>query len=74
MARRTYHIAYRLYKNGDVEHIDVVSGHRGDAYIDACFEAIPQKDGKVPYSAWVESVTYANGNCHRFNTSEGNAW
>lgn len=35
------------------------------------FEEIPKREGSNPYSAWVKSVTYNNGNYRTFNTFEG---
>ena len=48
--------------------------HRKKPRNEAMYEAIPKKEGEMPYSAWVVSVTYNNGNCKFFNTSEGNAY
>lgn len=70
--RNTYTVAYRNWEG--YGKIDVVAESKADAYERAFFEAIPEKIGETPYSAWVESVTYQNGNERRFNTSEGNAY
>lgn len=73
MARRSvYTVNYRMYESAKVQSIDVVANSKADAYDIAVFEEIPKiEDGDYPYSAWVESVTYANGNYHLFNTVEG---
>lgn len=67
----TFHINYRLYKADKVRFIDVVAKSKFDAYNKATFEAIPEKEGEAPYSVWVVSCTYGNGNYRRFNTIEG---
>lgn len=43
-----------------------------EAYDKAVYELIPEIEGRCPYAAWVESVTYNNGNYKVFNTSCGN--
>lgn len=72
--RATYHVRYRNWSNGEEKGVDVAASNKGDAYDVAVFEVIPEIEGACPYSAWVESVTYNNGNYHRLNTSEGNAY
>lgn len=72
MARRN---AYTVrYKTSKESYICVVAGSKAEAYEIAFYEAIPEKEGELPFSAWVESVTYQNGNQKFFNTSEGNAY
>jgi len=74
MRRSTYCVKYRLY-GSDKEHlIDVIAGNAYEAYDKATYEVIPEKEGEYPYSSWVYSVTYNNGNCHYFNTCEGLAY
>ena len=68
---KAYCIKYKMNQFGEEKAICVVSNTKADAYDIAVYENIPQKDGSVPYSAWVESVTYKNGNCKKFNTHEG---
>lgn len=71
----TYHIEYKL--NGSWElpkGICIPARSKAEAYDRAFYEAIPEKEGTLPYSAWVYSVTYQNGNYRTFNTSEGNAY
>lgn len=68
----TYHIRYRTYWTGQEKGIDVWASNKYLAYDKAVYEAIPAVEGCMPYSAWVASVTYQNGNYRTFNTSEGN--
>ena len=65
-----YWVEYRLYGT-DVRGIDVLAQSKADAYDKAVYEAIPAREGELPYSAWVASVTYKNGNYRQFNTFEG---
>lgn len=65
-----YYVNYRLC-GGQIEGIGLLAKNKEDAYDTAVFELIPEKCGELPYSAWVSSVTYNNGNCHYFNTHEG---
>lgn len=69
-----YYVKYRLYSADKVRGIQVPANNKWEAYDKATFEMIPAKEGEHPYSSWVTSVTYNNGNCHRFNTSEGNPY
>ena len=69
MARHTYTVEYICGVH--TRTIDVIAGNKWDAYMKAVYEAIPEREGELPYSAWVDSVTYQNGNYHRFNTFEG---
>lgn len=69
---KAYYVKYLL--NGEWEEpkgIGFLARDKFDAYDKAVFELIPQKEGKHPYSAWVYSVTYNNGNCRKFNTYSG---
>lgn len=72
--RYVYHIEYRAWVNGVTKSVDVVAHTKAEAYDVAFYESIPAIEGELPYSAWVDSVTYQNGNYHQFNTSEGNAY
>lgn len=68
-----YWVCYRVY--GEAEKgMQVIATSKADAYDKAFFDLIPAKEGTMPYSAWVSSVTYNNGNYRVFNTSEGNAY
>lgn len=65
-----YHVKYRMHSADDVHGIDVLASNKADAYDKAVYEALPE----LPYSAWVHSVTYNNGNYRTFNTFEGNPY
>lgn len=74
-ARFTYHVEYLI--NGTYEEprsIDVIASSKPDAYDKAVYEIIPEKEGRIPFSAWVASVTYANGNSKEFRTFCGNPY
>ena len=67
---KTYHVLY----NNRIEFgkgIDVLAKNKYEAWDKAFFEEIPKVEGTTPYSAWVDSVTYQNGNVKFFNTCEG---
>lgn len=68
---KAYYVKYRIYGSAEVKGIDFLAHTKEEAYDKAVYELIPQKEGEMPYSAWVESVTYNNGNVHYFNTHEG---
>ena len=68
---KTYCIFFTLNRFGAVYMIDVVAKSKEEAYFKAVYEAIPQGKSELPYSAWVHSVTYSNGNYHKFDTFEG---
>lgn len=71
-ANHTYTVHYIMHSYETAQRIDVLAHTKEEAYDIAVFEKIPQThEGKLPYSAWVDSVTYDNGNCHYFNTSSG---
>ena len=69
--RNVYTVAYREWRHAIEKHIDVIAVSKEDAYDKAVYEKIPENTGWLPYSAWVISVTYQNGNCKSFNTCEG---
>lgn len=72
---KAYCVAYKV--NGvwdDEKRISFLAHNKADAYDKAVYEIIPKIEGRVPYSAWVVSVTYNNGNEHFFNTLEGLAY
>lgn len=71
---KAYTVAYRMYGNADVSYISFLACSKEDAWDRAVYEVIPDEEGSYPYSAWVYSVTYNNGNCKYFNTSEGNPY
>lgn len=68
-----YYVKYKVSGKGE-QGIQISARNKAEAYIKAFYEEIPKIEGELPYSAWVSSVTYNNGNCHYFNTSEGNAY
>lgn len=71
MKRRNYYcVEFRLRGSG-VQRCGVIASSKEEAYDTAVFEEIPKLTGELPYSAWVYSVTYNNGNYHLFNTFEG---
>lgn len=67
-----YTVAYKTWEGE--KQISLLAKNKADAYDKAFYEEIPKVEGELPYSAWVVSVTYNNGNYRRFNTSEGNAY
>lgn len=68
---RAYYVNYRSWQCGEVKGVMAMASNAGDAYMLAVYEEIPKIEGRIPYSAWVVSVTYNNGRCHYFNTCEG---
>jgi len=71
---KAYTVEYRLLGFDTVKSIAVLAKNKYDAYDKAVYEVIPEKEGEHPYSAWVASVTYQNGNYKTFNTFEGNPY
>lgn len=71
---KAYYVKYRTYSTGEERGLQVIANNKAEAYDKAFYEDIPAIEGETPYSAWVSSVTYNNGKCHHFNTSEGNAY
>ena len=67
---KAYTVEYRII-GSVVKRISFLAKNKFDAYDKAVYELIPQEEGEMPYSAWVYSVTYQNGNYKRFNTFEG---
>lgn len=70
----TYTINYKVCSCSDEKQIQVKARSKEQAYDLAVYDEIYYKENQLPYSAWVESVTYSNGKVHYFNTSEGNAY
>ena len=68
---RAYTVEYKLTSADEVRHISLLADSKEDAYDRAVYEDIPKREGEAPYSAWVFSVTYGNGNYKLFNTFEG---
>ena len=69
---KAYYVQYTMYRHGELKGIQVPAASKYDAYNKAVYELIPQKEDAHPYSAWVHSVTYNNGNYKIFNNFEGN--
>lgn len=69
-----YYVEYKMHSADHVHGIDLLAKNKADAYDKAVYELIPKEKGELPYSAWVVSVTYNNGNHRRFNTGEGNPY
>lgn len=69
---KAYYVEYLV--NGSWEMpkgICVPARNKFEAYDIATYEMIPEIEGRIPYSAWVASVTYNNGNYKTFNTCSG---
>lgn len=62
-------VEYRQHGE-EVKSVCVVARSKAEAYDKAVYEIIKP----IPYSAWVMSVTYQNGNYKLFNTFEGNPY
>ena len=71
MSRNVYTVEYKLHSAGEVKFVDVIASNKAEAYDEAYWIAIPNKEHEYAYSAWTASVTYQNGNHRRFNTHEG---
>lgn len=71
---KAYYVNYRMYGTGEVKGIQIPARNKEEAYDVATYEKIPEIEGTIPYSSWVESVTYNNGNVKYFNTCEGLAY
>lgn len=67
---KAYWVEYRLC-GSEAKGLQVIANTKADAYDIAVYDLIPQLEGEMPYSAWVTSVTYNNGNYRQFNTFEG---
>lgn len=68
--RQVYAVRYNLHGQKR-QFVEVLAENKYQAYDIAVYEKIPEIEGEHPYSAWVSSVTYQNGNWHEFNTCEG---
>lgn len=69
---KCYYVKYQLRGNWDeAKGIAVLAPNKWEAYMKAVYEAIPAKEETLPYSAWVHSVTFNNGNYKVFNTFAG---
>lgn len=68
---KAYTVNYKMNVGAEVKQIIVLANNKWEAYDKAEYEAIPEKEGEVPYSAWVWAVTHNNGRYQTFNTFEG---
>ena len=68
-----YCVKYNLFGQKN-DMVCVCAKNKAEAYDKAVYEEIPKIEGELPYSAWVASVTYQNGNYRAFNTFEGNPY
>lgn len=67
-----YTVKYKLFSSDIVRTMHLPASNKEEAWDKAVYEGIPlMHRGETPYSAWVYSVTYNNGNYKRFNTHEG---
>lgn len=67
-----YWVKYRMNQHELEQGIAVLAYNKTEAYFKAFYDKIPaEHDGHMPYSAWVDNVTYSNGNVRYFNTCEG---
>ena len=71
---KAYYVEYKMNEASKVKGIQVLANSKYDAYDKAVYELIPDIEKYSPYSAWVASVTYNNGNYKTFNTFEGNPY
>jgi hypothetical protein len=62
-----YDVAYIEHYAGEPKRVQVIANNKENAYSKAVYETL----GAPPYSAWVEGVTYKNGNYKTFNTFSG---
>lgn len=72
--RNVYTVAFTEEAWSVHKEISVIAGSKAEAYDIAVYEEIPNVIGRLPYGAWVVSVTYQNGNQKFFNTCEGLAY
>ena len=71
---KAYYVKYKMYSADKVHGIQSPAENKIDAYEKAVYDLIPKKEGGIPYSAWVSSVTYKNGRYREFRTFEGNPY
>ena len=71
---KAYAVRYKMYSADEEKVVSLLAKNKFDAYDRATYELIPKVEGQVPYSSWVNSVTYNNGKVHYFNTIEGLAY
>ena len=71
---KTYFVEYKMYNADRIHGIQSPAENKIDAYEKAVYDLIPKKEGGIPYSAWVSSVTYCNCRYREFRTFEGNPY
>lgn len=62
-----YTVRYFMRRTTAEKRISVPARNKREAWMKAVYEAIPQKEGGLPYEAHVYSVTYQNGNVKYFS-------
>ena len=63
MGNRTYHVVYMMHQWDFLDKsVDVVARNKFIALEKATYELIPNIENDYAYAAYVESVTYSNGN------------
>lgn len=68
---KAYYVKYRTWQCAEEKGLQVLAANKEEAYEKAMFEEVPRIEQTSPYSCWVASVTYNNGNYKCFNTFEG---
>lgn len=68
---KAYYVKYKLNHYETEKGIGFLAKNKKDAYYKA-IDKIEEKEGHIPYSAWVYSVTYQNGKHQVFKTNEQN--
>ena len=71
---KKYMVHYKMHEAGSVKSFTQYASNKAEAYDWATFDGIPKVEGCTPYSSWVTSVMYSNGNYREFNTFEGNPY
>ena len=68
---KAYTVEYKMHPADKLKFVTVLAKSKEDAWEKATYEAIPEREGTMPYSSWTAAVTYQNGNYRQFNTFEG---
>ena len=66
-----YCVEYKMHPTDETHKICLLANNKADAYDKATYDLIPKNMEGIPYSSWVASVTYNNGNYRLFNNFEG---
>lgn len=64
-----YWVEYKMHSADEVHGMQIIASSKEKAYDNFMREM--ERQGEMPYSAWVSSVTYNNGRYKVFNTFEG---